>query len=63
MHMRNAICTAILVAFISALSWALGLLSRSIEFSSFMIFGVVTVAIMVTAGYAWDYYERRRSRQ
>jgi hypothetical protein len=62
MHTRNAICTLILVAWIAAASWALNALSRSMEFSDFMILGVATIAIMVSCGFAWDYYEARRSR-
>lgn len=59
---RNAICTAILVAFIAALSWALGLLHRSVDLSSFMIFGAVTFALMVIAGYAFDYWQGRKQQ-
>jgi hypothetical protein len=62
MHMRNAICLSLLAAFVAGLSWVLGLLSKSMEFSSFMIFCVVTFALMVTAGYAYDYFDTR-SRQ
>ena len=61
MNMRNAICLALLIAFIAGANWALTLLSKNMEFSSFMVFGAVTVAIMVLCGFAWDWYERRRS--
>jgi glucose uptake protein GlcU len=59
---RNAICLSLLIAFIAGANWALGQLSKSMEFASFMIFGAVTVAIMVCLGFAWDWIERRRSR-
>jgi hypothetical protein len=58
---RNAICLSLLVLCIVGANWALTALSRSIEFSSFMIFGAVTVALMASCGFAWDWYERRRS--
>lgn len=61
MHVRNAILIAILVAFIAALCWGLGLLASSMEFSSFMIFCAVTFAVMVSCGYAWDWYAARRT--
>jgi hypothetical protein len=57
---RNAICLSLLVAFIAGANWALTALSQSMEFSSFMIFGVVTVALMASGGFAWDWYEQRR---
>jgi hypothetical protein len=59
MLLRNIICAALLAAFISGLSWALHALSKSMDFWSFMILGVVTIALMVTAGFAYDRYERR----
>jgi hypothetical protein len=52
MHVRNAICTAILVALISALSWGLHSLASAIGLFSFVIFCVVAFALMVAAGYA-----------
>src|ERR1700675_4403789 len=55
MHMRNLICSLLLAAFVAALGYGLRALSHSMEFSSFMIFGVVTVAIMVSCGFAWDW--------
>jgi hypothetical protein len=60
MHTRNVICSVVLAAFVATLGWALRLLSKSMEFSSFMIFGIVTIAIMVSLGFAWDRYERNR---
>jgi hypothetical protein len=36
-------------------SWALHWLSKGMEFSNFMIFGVLGIAAMVSCGYAWDY--------
>jgi hypothetical protein len=62
MHVRNTICLVILGVFVYSLSWALALLSKGMEFSSFMIFGVVTIAIMVSLGFAWDRYEARHNR-
>lgn len=61
MHTRNAICLAILAAFVAGLGWVLNRLSESMEFSSFMIFGVVTIAAMVTGGYVWDWYSAGRT--
>ena len=63
MFMRNLICSLALAAFVAALGYGLRQLSHSIEFSSFMLFCVVTFAIMVTAAFAWDRYERRNSRR
>lgn len=54
--MRNAILIALMVAFVSALSWALGLLSHAMDFSSFMLFGLLTIALMIAGGFAWDRY-------
>lgn len=62
MHVRNAICLTLLTAIMAGLSWALGLLSKAMEFSSFMIFGVVTIAAMISCGFAWDRYEASRNR-
>jgi hypothetical protein len=60
MRMRNLICSVVLATFVASLSWALRLLSQSLDFSSFMVFGVVTITIMVSLGFAWDRYERNR---
>ncbi len=63
MNIRNAILLTLMTAFVAGLSWALRALSHAMEWSSFMIFGVVTITLMVTAGYAWDHFERRNSRR
>ena len=62
MHMRNAVLIAILIAVISALSWALNLLSQSMEFGAFMLFCAATFAFMVGAGFAWDHYADSQDR-
>lgn len=59
---RNAICLSLLIAFSSALSWALHWLAADIGLSSFLVFCVAAFAAMVTAGYAFDYW-RGRSQQ
>jgi hypothetical protein len=59
---RNAICLSLLTAWVVGLSYFLRQLSQSMEFSSFMIFCVVTVAIMVAGGFAWDRFEASRKR-
>ncbi|SIO53843.1 hypothetical protein SAMN05443247_07627 [Bradyrhizobium erythrophlei] len=63
MHMRNAICLSILAAFVAALGYGLRQLSHAMDFSSFMLFGVVTIAVMVGLGFAWDRHVARRSQQ
>ncbi len=60
MHMRNLICTLVLAAFVSGLSWALYRLDDLIGFWPFMLFGAVTIPLMVSCGYAYDYFERKR---
>lgn len=60
MTLRNAVCSIILGAFVYGLSWLLGLLSKAMPFGFFMIFGVVTIAIMISSGYAYDQFERRK---
>jgi hypothetical protein len=50
-----AILFALMTAFIAGLSWALHWLPKGMEFSNFMIFGVLGIAAMVSCGYAWDY--------
>lgn len=62
MSMRNAICLSVLIAFATALSYGLRQLSQSMDFSSFMLFGVVTIGLMVAGGYAWDRYEASRKQ-
>jgi hypothetical protein len=57
---RNAICLTLLIAFIAGANWALGRLSQSMQFSHFMIFGAVTIALMIAGGFAWDHFERHR---
>jgi uncharacterized membrane protein YfcA len=60
--LRNIICTSALAVFIVAFSSALSWLSRSVEFSNFMIFGVLGIALMVSLGYAFDYWQSRSQR-
>ena len=62
-HARNAICTAITVAVISALSWGLHVLAGELGLSNFLIFCVLAFAAMVTAGYAFDYLQERSRRE
>ena len=57
-----AICTAILIAFIVAFSWALNALSRAMSFENFMIFCVLLIAAEITGGYVWDCLQARKAR-
>lgn len=61
-HMRNAILFLLLTAFIVGLNFALHSLASAIGLSGFVIFCLATFALMVTAGYAFDYWQRH-SRQ
>jgi len=51
---QNAILFALMTAAIAGMSWGLGWVREHMEFSSFMIFAVVTFAIMVCCGFAVD---------
>jgi uncharacterized membrane protein YphA (DoxX/SURF4 family) len=53
-HAGPAICFTLMTAFIVGLSWGLGWLQRHMAFESYMIFAVVTFAIMVACGFAVD---------
>jgi hypothetical protein len=55
MNIRNAILFTLMTAFIAGLNWLLRGLSHAMEWSSFILFGVVTIALMVSGGYAWDW--------
>jgi hypothetical protein len=57
---KPAILLTLMVAFVAGLGWAMLALSKNMEFSSFLIFGVVTNALMIIAGFGWDFYVRRR---
>jgi lysylphosphatidylglycerol synthetase-like protein (DUF2156 family) len=57
---RNAICLSLLIAVMSGLGWGLHALSKAMSFSGFMVFGVITVALMIIGGFVWDRFERNR---
>jgi hypothetical protein len=61
MHFQNALLTAVLIASISALSWALHSLPSAIDLSSFVILCVVAFGGLATAGFAIDYWQTVRS--
>jgi hypothetical protein len=63
MLMRNVICSLALAAFVAGLEYGLRALSHSMEFSSFMIFCIVTFAIMVSLGFLYDAAARNRSQR
>lgn len=50
---RNVVCTALLAAFVAGMNWALVALSKAMEFSTFMVFGICLIATMIACGYAW----------
>lgn len=56
---RNIVCTALLTAFIAGMNWALVALSKAMEFSSFMMFGICLIATMIAGGYVWDWLSAR----
>lgn len=58
-----AILFTAMTLFIVLMSSGLGWLERHLEFSSFMIFAVVTFAVMVLCGFAWDRHEARSARR
>ncbi len=60
--MRNLICLSLLIAFVAGLSWALYRLNDAIGFWPFMLFGAIVIPLMISGGYAYDYFESRRSR-
>ena len=62
MHMRNAICLSLLIAFVAALGYGLRELSQSMEFGAFMLFCIATFTFMVACGFAWDHYAAYRER-
>jgi len=62
MNIPNAIFFLLLAAFASGLVWALYLLAHTHSLLSFIFLCAMTFAIMATASYAVDHWERR-SRQ
>ncbi len=62
MFMRNLICSLLLAAFVAALGYGLRQISHAVEFSNFMIFGVIGIALMISCGYAFDYWQDRSQR-
>lgn len=58
-----AILFTAMTLFIVLMSSGLGWLERHLEVSSFMIFAVVTFAVMVLCGFAWDRHEARSARR
>jgi hypothetical protein len=62
-HARIAIPLAITIAVMSAFAWALNALSRAMEFSNFVIFGLALIAAIIGFSFACDLYTgARRSR-
>ena len=55
-----AICVALMTAFIMGMNCGLGWLAWQMEFSSFMVLGVLGIAAMIGCGYAWDWLTARR---
>ncbi|UPK40099.1 hypothetical protein IVB18_24445 [Bradyrhizobium sp. 186] len=53
---RNAILFALMTAFIVGMNWALVALSKAMEFSNFIVFGLCLIATMIAGGYAWDWW-------
>lgn len=62
-NVRNAVCVGLLVAIMSGLAWGLRTLSANMEFSSYMLFCGVAVAVMIAGGFIYDVIERSRSQQ
>jgi hypothetical protein len=58
-NIPNAICMAVFVAIMAAANWALVALSETMEFWSFMIFGVVLIAAIIGLSFAWDHVAAR----
>ena len=58
-NVRNTVCSLALAAFVAALGYGLRQLSTSMEAGSFIIFCIVTFALMVIAAFSWDHYENR----
>jgi hypothetical protein len=61
-NVRETVLTLFMIAFVSGMSWALYWISDHMAFSSFMLFGLVSLGLMVSCGFAWDRYEAARSR-
>lgn len=59
MNTRNAIVFLLLTVFVSGLGWALHSLANTRSLSNFVILCVVTFAIMGTAGFAVDRWQRQ----
>lgn len=60
---RNAILFALMAAFIVGMNWALVAISKTMEFSSFVIFGICLIATMIAGGYAWDWLSAASRRK
>jgi hypothetical protein len=57
MNTRNAILFLLLAAFMSGLGWSLHSLANTRSLSSFVIFCVMTFAVMAAAVYAVDHLQ------
>jgi hypothetical protein len=54
MNTRNTILILLLIAFVSGLSWSLHSLANTRSLSSFVVFCVMTFAVMAAGAYAVD---------
>jgi hypothetical protein len=59
---RIAVCLALLAAYCAAVRWALYWVADHVDFSSFMILGILTIATMVSCGFAYDHFQARSRR-
>ena len=61
LNAKPAILFTLMTAFIVGLTWALRALSHAMEWSSFMLFGIMTIVTMVGCGYLYDWLTARRA--
>lgn len=60
---RIIVCSLILSAFVFGLGQFMTGLSEVMELSSFALLCVVICTIMISLGFAWDWFERSRGPQ
>ncbi len=60
---RIIICSLLLIAFVAGLRWLLNGAFDHLGFTAGLTICIVATAIMISLGFAWDRYERSRSRQ
>ena len=61
LNAKPAILFAAMTAFIVGLTWALRALSHAMEWSRFMLFGIMTIVTMVGCGYLYDWLTAGRA--